>query len=154
MAELGPIKSQLSELIKVAMKSGQKALLGYARNLHAAIRKKEIDDRVDLDDVGVRKIIQSVSKQRQESIDQFRKGGREDLVANEEAELKFLQGFMPAQMSDDELKKIVGQIVEKVGAKSPKDMGTVMKELLPQVEGRADGRRISEAVKAAISPSK
>jgi hypothetical protein len=92
---MATIKEKLQETLKTAMKGGDKATVTYARNLHAAVRKREIDDRVDLDDAGVVKIITSLAKQRQDSIEQFRQGGREDLVANEAAELKFLQSFLP-----------------------------------------------------------
>lgn len=141
------IKEKLSETIKTAMKSGQKELLTYARNLHAAVRKKEIDDRVDLDDAGIQKIISTLSKQRQESIEQFKKGGREDLVANEEAELKFLMSFMPAQMSEEEVAKIVDWAVTESKASSAKDMGAVMKLLMPKVQGKADGKLVNQLVK-------
>jgi len=145
-----PLKDKLSETMKASMKSGDKARLGFARNLHAAVRKKEIDDRVDLDDAGLMKIVQSLSKQRQDSIDQFRQGGRMDLVDSEEAELKFLQEFLPAQMSDDELKKLVADAVAEAKPASAKEMGKVMKVLLPKVQGRADGKRVNEAVRAAL----
>src|SRR3954471_179826 len=101
------IKEQLSEQMKASMKSGDKDTLAFGRNLHAAVRKKEIDDRVDLDDAGVQKIITSMLKQRQDSIDQFKAGGRMDLVAKEEAEAKFLMTYMPQQMSEDEVRKLV-----------------------------------------------
>ncbi|MGE0614864.1 MAG: GatB/YqeY domain-containing protein [Bacteriovoracia bacterium] len=140
------LKEKLSEAIKTAMKSGQKETLGYARNLHAAIRKKEVDDRVDLDDAGIQKVIMTLAKQRQDSIDQFKKGGREDLVAAETAELSFLQSYLPQQLGDDELSKLVADAVAEAQATTPKDMGKVMKVLLPKVQGRADGKRISEFV--------
>src|SRR4051812_31098819 len=104
---MATIKETLAEQMKSSLKSGNKEVLAFVRNLHAAVRKKEIDDRVDLDDAGVLKIIATLVKQRQDSIEQFDKGGRQDLVAKEKAELQFLQGFMPAQMSDEELKKTV-----------------------------------------------
>jgi uncharacterized protein YqeY len=144
------IKQSLSDQMKAAMKSGAKDTLGYARNLHAAIRKKEIDDRVDLDDAGVQKIISSLTKQRQDSIDQFRQGGREDLVAKEEAELKFLLSFMPAQMSEEEIRKVVEWAVTEAKASSPKDMGNVMKLLMPKVQGRADGKLVNQIVREKI----
>ncbi|MCC7440032.1 MAG: GatB/YqeY domain-containing protein [Bdellovibrionales bacterium] len=145
-----PLKDKLSTSMKEAMKSGDKARLGFARNLHAAVRKKEIDDRVDLDDAGVIKLAQNLSKQRQDSIDQFRQGGRMDLVEAEEAELKFLQEFLPQQMSDDELKKLVEEAFTEAQPASAKEMGKVMKVLLPKIQGRADGKRVNEAVKARM----
>jgi uncharacterized protein YqeY len=150
---MSTIKERLSEQMKASMKSRDKDTLAYVRNLHAAIRKKEIDDRIDLDDAGVVKIITSLVKQRQDSIDQFRQGGREDLVANEEAELKFLQTFMPAQMDEAEIRKIVDWAVTEAKATGPKDMGNVMKLLLPKTQGRADGKLVNQLVRERIGGS-
>lgn len=147
---MSALKSRLSETIKTCMKAGEKERLGYARNLHAAIRKKEIDDRVDLTDDDVMKIVQTLCKQRQDSISQFRAGGREDLVAKEEAEFKFLQEYLPAQITDDELRALVASAVKESQAASGKDMGKVMKVLLPKIQGRADGKRVSELVKELL----
>jgi uncharacterized protein len=144
------IKQTLSDQIKAAMKSGDKDTLTFGRNLHAAIRKKEIDDRVDLDDAGVQKIISSLTKQRQDSIDQFKQGGREDLVEKEEREMKFLLSFMPAQMSEAEIRKVVEWAVTEAKATSPKDMGNVMKLLMPKVQGRADGKLVNQIVREKI----
>ncbi|MEN9722122.1 MAG: hypothetical protein RJB38_108 [Pseudomonadota bacterium] len=144
------IKERLSDSMKAAMKGGDKATLGYARNLHAAIRKKEIDDRVDLDDAGVVKIITSLAKQRQDSIEQFQQGGREDLVANETAELTFLKAFLPEQMGEDEIRQLVAAAVAQSGASSAKDMGAVMKILMPQVQGKADGKLVNQIVREKI----
>ena len=145
------LKERLSDTIKTSMKSGDKATLGYARSLHAAIRKKEIDSRENLDDEGVRKIVSSLMKQRQDSIEQFAKGGRDDLVASEKAELAFLTGYMPAQMSDDELAKLVDESIREAGATAVKEMGAVMKVLMPKVQGRADGKRINERVRQRLT---
>lgn len=140
------IKSKIADDMKAAMKSGDKDRLAAIRNLHAAIRKKEIDERIDLDDAGVIKIITSSVKQRQDSIDQFTKGGRQDLVDKETAELKLLQSYLPAQMSQDELVKLIESAIAESGAKSPKEMGAVMKILLPKVQGKADGKTVSQLV--------
>ncbi len=147
---MATLKEQVAELTKSSMKSGEKATLAFCRTLHSAIRKKEIDDRIDLDDAGVIKIVTSLVKQRQDSIDQFRKGGREDLVEKEEAELKFLQGFLPAQMGEAELRDLVSWAVKESGASGPKDMGNVMKLLLPKVQGKADGKWVSQLVKEKL----
>lgn len=144
------IKERLSETMKASMKSGDKDTLAFCRNLHAAVRKKEIDDRVDLDDAGVQKIISTATKQRQDSIDQFKAGGREDLVAKEQAELKFLMSFMPEQMSEDEIRKVVDWAVTEAKAAGPKDMGGVMKLLMPKVQGKADGKLINQIVKQRL----
>jgi uncharacterized protein YqeY len=122
------LKETNQEIMKTAMKSGDKATLQFSRNLHAAIRKKEIDDRKDLEDGEVLKLISTMLKQREDSIDQFRKGGREDLALNEESEAKYLRQFMPAQLSADELKPIVLSAIAESGAQDAKDLGKVMKE--------------------------
>jgi uncharacterized protein YqeY len=147
---MATIKERLSESMKSAMKGGDKAKLAFARNLHAAIRKREIDDRIDLDDAGVVKIITSLAKQRQDSIEQFRQGGREDLVANEQAELEFLKSFLPEQMEESEIRRLVEAAVNQSGASSAKDMGAVMKILMPQVQGKADGKLVNQIVREKL----
>lgn len=144
------IKAKVSETMKASMKSGDKDTLLYTRNLHAAIRKKEIDDRVDLDDAGIQKIISTMLKQRQDSIEQFRAGGREDLATKEEAEAKYLKSYMPEQMSEDEVKKVVDWAVKESGATSAKEMGKVMGLLMPKVQGKADGKLVNQLVKARL----
>jgi uncharacterized protein YqeY len=147
---MATLKERLSEQMKTTMKSGDKETLSYVRNLHAAIRKKEIDERIDLDDAAVQKIITSLLKQRQDSIEQFKQGGREDLVAKEQAEAKFLMSYMPEQMGEDEVRKLVDWAVTEAKASGPKDMGNVMKLLLPKVQGRADGKLVNQLVKDRI----
>lgn len=147
---MASIKERLSEGLKTAMKSGQKDAVTFGRSLHSAIRKKEIDDRVDLDDGGVQKIITTLVKQRQDSIDQFKQGGRQDLVDREEAELKFLMSFMPSQMNEAEVQAVVDWAVTEAKASGPKDMGNVMKLLMPKVQGRADGKLVNQLVKAKL----
>jgi uncharacterized protein YqeY len=147
---MSTIKERLSEQMKTAMKTGQKEVLGFVRNLHAAIRKKEIDDRVDLDDGACQKIISTLLKQRQDSIDQFKQGGRQDLVEKEEAEAKFLMTFMPAQMSEAEVRELVSWAVTEAKAATAKDMGNVMKVLMPKLQGRADGKLVNQLVKERL----
>ncbi len=147
---MATIKEQLSEKMKSSMKSGDKDTLMFVRNLHAAVRKKEIDDRVDLDDAAVQKIISTLLKQRQDSIDQFKAGGREDLVAKETAELNFLLSYMPKQMTEAELREIVAWAVTEAKAAGPKDMGAVMKLLMPKTAGKADGKLLSQLVKEKL----
>lgn len=147
---MATIKEKLSESMKTAMKAQDKDTLAFARNLHAAVRKKEIDDRVDLDDAAIQKIISTLVKQRQDSIDQFRQGGRADLVAKEEAELKYLMAFMPQQMSEAEVREVVNWAVTEAKATSAKDMGNVMKVLMPKVQGRADGKLVNQLVRERL----
>lgn len=147
---MATIKAQLSDLMKSSMKSGDKDTLGFVRNLISAVRKKEIDDKVDLDDAGVQKIIGSALKQRQDSIEQYKAGNRPDLVAKEEAELEFLKKFMPAQMGEDEIRKIVDWAVTESKAQGPKEMGKVMGLLMPKVQGKADGKLVNQIVKERL----
>jgi uncharacterized protein YqeY len=147
---MATIKERLSDLMKSSMKSGDKETLAFVRNLHAVVRKKEIDDKVDLDDAGVLKIISSSLKQRQDSVEQFKSGGREDLVAKEEAEIKFLKSFMPEQMGEDEIRKLVDWAVTESKAASIKDLGNVMKVLMPKTQGKADGKLVNQIVKERL----
>ncbi len=144
------IKERISEDMKAAMKSGDKAKLSAVRMLHAAVRKKEIDDRIDLDDAGAVKIITTLVKQRQDSIEQFTAGNRQDLVDKETAELKLLQAYLPAQMSQDELVKIIDSAIQESEAKTQKDMGKLMKVLMPQVSGKADGKLVNQLVRERL----
>jgi uncharacterized protein YqeY len=144
------LKETNQENMKNAMKSGDKATLQFTRNLHAAIRKREIDDRKDLEDGEVLKLISTLLKQREESITQFRAGGRDDLATGEEAEAAYLRQFMPAQMSAEELKPLVAAAVAEAGAKDAKDLGKVMKVLLPKVQGKADGKLVNQLVREAL----
>lgn len=144
------IKERISEDMKAAMKSGDKAKLSAVRMLHAAVRKKEIDDRIDLDDAGAVKIITTLVKQRQDSIEQFTAGNRQDLVDKETAELKLLQAYLPAQMSQDELVKIIDSAIQESDAKTQKDMGKLMKVLMPQVSGKADGKLVNQLVRERL----
>ena len=148
---MSDLKKRLSEEIKTAMKSGEKDKVLYARSLHAAVRKKEIDDRIDLDDTAFMKIVSTLVKQRRDSIDQFKKGGREDLVAKEETELGFLQTFLPEEMSAAEVEAIVKAAVAEVNPTGPKDMGKIMKIVVPKTQGRADGKLVSELVKKSLN---
>lgn len=150
MTTPSPLKARLSEAIKAAMKSGQKEQLTFARNLHAAIRKKEVDDRVDLDDAAVQKIVQTMLKQRQDSLEQFRSGGREDLAVKEEAEIAFLKTYLPEQMGEAELKTLVDWAVTESKAASAKDIGAVMKLLMPKTAGKADGKLVNQLVQARL----
>jgi uncharacterized protein YqeY len=147
---MATIKERLNEGMKTAMKSGDKDVVAFSRNVLAAIKKKEIDDRVEMDDAAVQKVISSSIKQRQDSIEQFTAGNRPDLVAKEQLELKFLQSFMPQQMSEDEVKSVVDWAVTESKATSAKDMGNVMKLLMPKVQGRADGKLINQLVRQRL----
>jgi uncharacterized protein YqeY len=144
---MATIKERISEETKQAMKGGDKARLAALRMLHSAVRKKEIDDRVDLDDAAVCKIISTLVKQRQDSIEQFKAGNRMDLVEKETAELIMLQSFLPKQLSEAELVSIVETAIRDANAKTQKDMGAVMKLLMPKVSGLADGKLVNQLVR-------
>ena len=147
---MATIKEINQEKMKTAMKSGDKETVQFSRNLHAAIRKKEIDDRKDMDDAEIIKLIGSMLKQREDSIAQFTAGNRPELAANEEAEAKYLRQYQPAQMSSDEIKALVAQAVEESQAKDVKDLGKVMKILQPKVAGKADGKLVNQLVREKL----
>ncbi len=147
---MASLKDQIQEKMKTAMKAGDKEQVSFARNLHAAIRKKEIDDRVDLDDAGIQKIVGTLLKQRQESLESFRAGNRSDLADKEEKEIVFLKQFLPAQMSESEIRDIVAWAVAEAKASTPKDLGAVMKLVLPKPQGKADGKLVSQLVKEKL----
>ena len=148
---MSALKDKLMAIIKDAMKSGEKDRLTYARNLHAALKQKEIDERIELDDDAVIAIAATLAKQRQDSIDAAEKAGRADIADKEKAELAFLQTeILPAELSEDELREMIGAAISEAGAAGPKDMGKVMKALMPKTAGRADGGKVSARVKKAL----
>ncbi len=147
---MATIKERLSVQMKSTMKSGDKETLSFVRNLHAQIRQKEIDDRIDLDDAAVLKIIGSSLKQRKDSLEQFTAGGREDLAVRERSEIAFLMSYMPEQMGEDEIRKVVDLAIAEVKASSIKDLGNVMKTLMPMTQGKADGKLVSQIVKERL----
>jgi len=144
------IKEINQENMKTAMKGGDKATTQFSRNLHAAIRKIEVDERIDVNDERTLKIISSMLKQREDSIAQFKSGGREDLVAAEEAEANYLRKFMPAQMTAEEVMVLVTAAVDESQAKDIKDLGKVMKILQPKVAGKADGKLVNQLVREKL----
>ena len=135
-----------------AMKSKEKERLDTIRFVQAAVKRVEVDTRKDLDDAALIGILSNLSKQRKDSIEQFRKGGREDLATKEEAELKILQSYMPEQMSASELEAIVVAAIQESGAKTPREMGVVMKLVMAKTAGRAEGSAISDMVKKKLTP--
>ena len=141
------LKERISDLMKSSMKSGDKETLSTVRMLHAAVRKKEIDDRVDLDDAAIIKVVGTLAKQRQDSIEQFTTGGRQDLVDKETKELNLLMSFLPQQMSQDELVILIDGAVKEAHATTQKDMGAVMKLVMPKTAGRADGKLINQLIR-------
>lgn len=125
--------------------------LGVLRMLWADVRKREIDERSELDDAGVMKSVSSLVKQRRDSVAAFDKGGRSDLAANELSEIAVLETYLPEPLSDEALAELVQKGIEASGADSMKQMGQVIRWVQEQAAGRADGKRISDAVKAKLS---
>ncbi|MBI5560389.1 MAG: GatB/YqeY domain-containing protein [Deltaproteobacteria bacterium] len=145
-------KTITDEMVK-AMKSGEKLRLSTIRFLLAAVKNKEIDLRREITDEELWGVLSTLSKQRLESIEQFKKGGREELAEKEEKELEILRGFMPAQLSEAEIRDAVKKAAEETGAAAIKDMGRLMKAVMEKVKGRADGKLVQEIVKGVLSGS-
>jgi uncharacterized protein len=139
-----------AEMIAAA-KAKDKVRLSAIRMLKTAVHNKEIDLMRPLTEPETLQILSAIVKQRRDSIEQFTQGGRIDLVDKETAELKVVQEFMPAQMSDEEVESVIKKAIMETGAVSVKDMGKVMKVLMPQLTGFADGKAVGEKVKALLS---
>ncbi len=145
------LKAQITEDMKAAMRAKEMDRLGTIRLLQAAIKQREVDERIELDDAAVLAVVDKMIKQRKDSISQFQQAGREDLVAKESAEVAVLQAYLPAQLSDAEIDAAVRDAVTKAGAAGPQDMGKVMGLLKPALAGRADMTQVSARVKAALA---
>ncbi len=145
------LKEQITEDMKSAMRAKEAGKLGTIRLITAAIKQKEVDERIELNDTQVLAIVEKMIKQRKDSISQFQAGGRQDLVDIEQAELAVLAGYMPSAMSDAEVETEVVAAVTASGAAGPQDMGKVMAILKPKLAGRADMTAVSGLVKAALT---
>ncbi|MBN3755597.1 GatB/YqeY domain-containing protein [Paraburkholderia sp. Tr-20389] len=145
------LKVRINDDMKAAMRARETERLGTIRLLLAAIKQREVDDRVELDDAGVTAVVDKMIKQRKDSIAQFEAAGRTDLVDKEKAELDVLSAYMPEQLSDAEIAAEVQAAVAQVGAAGPQDMGKVMGVLKPKLAGKADMTAVSAQVKAALS---
>ncbi len=145
------LKEDISAQMKEAMKAKDHAKVSGLRMVLAALKNREIELRGEVDDAECVKVLMKLAKQRAESIEMYEKGGRTDLADKEKAELATIETFLPKQMSDGELAKLVLETISEVGASDAKDMGKVMKAISPKVAGRADGRKVSEAVKAELA---
>ncbi len=148
---MSDLKERIFEDMKTAMRAKEKDLLLTIRTILAAIKQQEVDTREDINDTDVLAILDKLSKQRRESISQFKDADREDLVAQEEMELGFIQRYLPEPLSDDEVQSLVTDAIASSGAESMKDMGKVMAILKPQVQGRADMGKISGIIKSALA---
>ena len=146
------LKERIDADLKAAMKDKDAARLSVVRMLKSAIKYREIEVMKPLDDAGIEAVVASEIKRRRDSVEQYRAGHREDLASKEEAEIAVLQGYLPQQLTTDEVAAKVDDAIARAGAKGPKDMGAVMKLLMPEVQGRADGKVVSELVKQKLAP--
>lgn len=144
------IKDRLNDSIKDAMRAKEKDRLTVLRMATSALKQIEVDERIELDDTRVLAVLEKLVKQRRESIDQFRKGGREDLAEREMAEITILQEFLPEALSEAEVDAIIREAIASTGASSAKDMGKVVGIVKPKVQGRADMGAVSQKIKALL----
>ena len=136
--------------VKDAMRSRDKPRLATLRLITAAIKQQEVDERIELDDAQVLALLDKMCKQRRESISQFEKAGRDDLIAQEVSELDIIQIYLPEQLSEDEITALIDETMAATGATSIKDMGKVMGQLKPKLQGRADMGAVSAMIKAKL----
>jgi uncharacterized protein YqeY len=148
---MAALKDRITEEMKNAMRAGEKERLATIRLILSAIKQREVDERIQLDDSQVLAVVEKMVKQRKESIAQFEAGGRADLVAKEQAEMTVLQTYLPAQMSDAEIDALIAEAVASTGAASIKDMGKVMAAVKAKAQGRADMGAVSARIKQKLS---
>lgn len=148
---MSELKKRLTDDIKTSMKGGDKARLGTLRMISAAIKQREVDERIDLSDEQILAVLDKMSKQRRESIAQYDAAGRDDLSAVEKAELAIIQEFLPAQLTDEEIDNLVKEALATTGASDIKDMGKVMGMVKPKAQGRADMSQVSARIRALLS---
>ncbi len=147
MALLDKIRHDLKE----ALKKGEKGKVSALRMVLSAIKNKEIEKKGSLDDGEVVRVVQGLVRQSRDAIEQFQKGERKDLVAKEEAFVSFCETYLPAQLSEEEVETIIRSVIEEVGAVGVKDMGKVMKNVMPKIAGRADGKAVNQKVRAILA---
>jgi len=144
------LKVEIQEAMKAAMKSGDRLALSALRLVLSALHNEEIRLRRELTMEEIHRTVTTLCKQRTEAIDLFRKGGRAELAEKEEAELRVLQQFLPQPLSENEVRNLIKVSIDEVGAKNIQDLGKVMKQLMPRVSGRADGKRVNELAKELL----
>ena len=144
------IKLQISEDVKTDMKARDKVRLAALRLMMAEFKKVEVDERVEIDDPRALEILDRMSKQRRDSLSQYKDAGRDDLVEQEQFELDVIADYLPAPLSEDELVELIAAVIAEIGAEGMSDMGKVMGQLKPRVQGRADMGKVSGQVKAAL----
>ena len=148
---MATLKDRIQDDMKNAMRAKEKARLATVRLILAAIKQKEVDERIELDDDQVLAVLEKMVKQRRDSIKQYEDAGRQELADVEQAEIVILQEYLPEQMDAAELEAVVAEVIASVGAAGPQDMGKVMGVLKPRIQGRADMGQASQIVKAKLS---
>jgi uncharacterized protein YqeY len=148
--DLATLKERITDDMKAAMRSGEKERLGVIRMITAAIKQREVDERIMLDDAQVLSVLEKMIKQRKESVEQFRAGNRLDLADKESSEITLLQGYMPSQLSGTEIDALIAEAVAATGATSIKDMGKVMGIIKGKAAGRADMAAVGAKIKAKL----
>ena len=144
------LKERITDDMKAAMRAGEKERLGLIRMITAAIKQREVDERIVLDDTQVLSVLEKMIKQRKESLVQFQAGNRQDLVEKEAAEITLLQGYLPSQLSAAEIDALIAEAVAATGATSIKDMGKVMAVIKGKAQGRADLGKVGAIIKAKL----
>ena len=144
------LKDQIQQDMKDAMRAKDKARLATIRLIMAAIKQREVDERIELDDAQVIAVLDKMSKQRRESISQFEQAGRDDLIAQENAELEIIRPYLPEALGEDELNALIEAALQATGASTIKDMGKVMGQLKPKIQGRADMGAVSALIKSRL----
>lgn len=145
-----PLKAQINEAMKAAMRAKEKERLGTIRLVLAEIKKVEVDERIDPDDVRVTSILDKMVKQRRDSIKQFTDAGRDELAAKEQTEIEVIQEFLPQPLSEEEIASLIEEAIASTGAASMQDMGKIMGLLKPQMAGRADMGKVSGLIKQRL----
>ena len=145
------LKNRILDDVKTAMRARDKSRLSVLRLITAAIKQIEVDQRIEMDDPAVLQVLDKMVKQRRESLEQFEKAGRDDLVTQEQFELDILKDYLPEQLSEAEISALIAQAISDTGASSMRDMGAVMGLLREKVQGRADMKSVSNAVRASLS---
>jgi uncharacterized protein YqeY len=145
-----PLKDRITDDMKAAMRSGEKERLGVIRMITSAIKQREVDERITLDDSQVLSVLEKMIKQRKESLTMFQAGNRQDLVDKESAEITLLQGYLPSQLSDSDIDGLIGEAIAATGAASIKDMGKVMAIIKAKAQGRADMAAVGAKIKAKL----
>ena len=147
---MSTLKERITEDMKAAMRSGEKERLGVIRMITSAIKQREVDERISLDDAQVLSVLEKMVKQRKESVGSFQAGNRPDLVEKETAEITLLQGYLPSQLSETEIDALIAEAIASTGAASIKDMGKVMGIIKGKAQGRADMAAVGAKIKAKL----